>query len=174
MKQTMTWLAIAIAAISMLSGCGKQSRFDEATDVDVCAIVSQTDAERILGPLTRQPLAQPHAGGEAGDCRWSFKPPDAPTHPSMSPWHPMVRGAVPSAFDPLSKVGVADAEANIGHSSDIADLGDKALLFQSPQPDFSEVWMQQSKTYAILIINGGSSTQLVDFAKLLSKSVGTR
>jgi hypothetical protein len=51
------------------------------------------------------------------------------------------------------------------------DLGDKAYLYQTRQPDHSELWLLQSKTLFVLRMMGGSAAQLEEFARALSREL---
>ena len=169
----MNWLVITLSLLFMLSGCGKKSRFDEATVVDVCSIVSEAEAQRIFGPLSEQPKPQPHGSGVAGDCRWSFKSTFGGNNATL--FVMLMTNGSSGEFQDLDrwfKMSLEEVKVSLGaHPWEMKNLGDKAFLFQSPQPDHSEIWMQQSKTYAVLRITGASSSQLESFARILAREL---
>src|SRR4249919_2010033 len=158
MRRNMKWLVMTLGVLLMLSGCSKESRFDESTVVDVCEIVSQPEAEHILGPLIERPTPQLHASGMAGDCTWTFKPTSGSNSATLNAML-MTHGSN-GEFQDLDrwfKMSLDEVEVSLGaHPWEMKDLGDEAFLFQSPQPDHSEIWMRQGKTYVVLRITGAS------------------
>ena len=49
------------------------------------------------------------------------------------------------------------------------DLGDVAHLYQTRDPNHSELWLKQAETVVIMRMNGGSSAQLEEMARLLAR-----
>ena len=171
MQRNLIWL-IALSSLFVLSGCGKKSRFDESTVVNVCSIVGQAEAEGILGPLSEPPTEQ-QASGIAGDCTWSFKSASAGNSATLYAML-MTRGSN-GKFQDLDRwfaQSLEEARVSLGaEPAKVKDLGDRAFLFQTPQPDHSEIWMQQGKTYLVLRIMGASASQLESFARVLSRNL---
>ncbi|HEV2607191.1 MAG TPA: hypothetical protein VGT79_04330 [Xanthomonadaceae bacterium] len=169
----MTVLILPIA----LSACSKDSAFDQAASVDVCGMVDQAAVERIVGPLSGQPQVGPIAYGQgiAGVCTWSFKTAmstsDSTLQASLST--PGSRIAAQD-FDPWSEVNFKELEATIGPRMEVKDLGDKALLFEDQRMRRSEIWIQFGKSYAVIRMTGASSSQLVDFARILARDIAAR
>jgi hypothetical protein len=163
-------LAIALIALFVLAGCGKKSRYDETNTVDVCGILSRTAVEDLLGPLNGQPKGR-QASGAAGDCTWSFK--SASGKKDATLYVMLMTHGSNGEFQNLGRwftASLEEAKVSLGaEPEEVKDLGDRAYLFQTPQPDHSEIWMQQSKTYLVLRIEGGSSAQLKTFAGVLSQ-----
>ncbi len=176
MRRNINWLVITLSLLLMLPGCGKESRFDESTVVDVCKIVSQAEAERILGPLIEQPKPQLHTSGVAGDCTWTFKSTSGSNSAAL--YVMLITHGSNGEFQDLDrwfKMSLDEVKVSLGaHPWEMKDLGDKGFLFQSPQPDHSEIWMRQSKTYAVLRINGASSSQLDSFARILARELAPK
>ena len=172
MMRNLNWLVMALSVMIVLSGCGKQSRFDEKISVNVCSIISQAEAENVLGPLS-EPLREQQASGVAGDCTWSFKSSAAGNNATVYAML-MTRGSN-GKFQDLDRwfeTSLEEAKVSLGaEPAKVKDLGNRAFLFQTPQPDHSEIWMQQGKTYVVLRINGASAAQLESFARIFSKGL---
>lgn len=165
-------LVIVVGLLFALSGCGKKSRFDETIVVNVCSIVSQAQAENVLGPLSEPPREQ-QASGVAGDCTWSFK--SASGGKSATVYAMLMTRGSNGKFQDLDRwfeMSLEEAKVSLGaQPAKVKDLGDRAFLFQTPQPDHSEIWMQQGKTYAVLRIMGASASQLDSFARVFAKEL---
>lgn len=156
----------------MLSGCAKKSRFDEAAVVAVCNLVSQAEAERILGRLIEQPKPQ-QASAVAGDCTWSFKSTSGSNRATL--YAMLMTHGSSGKFQDLDRwfaLSLEEAKVSLGaQPAEVKDLGDRAFLFQTPQPDHSEIWMKQGQTYAVLRITGASASQLDRFARVLASEL---
>lgn len=57
---------------------------------------------------------------------------------------------------------------------EVKGLGDKALLFENPGMQLSEIWVQQGKSYVVIRMTGASSSQLVAFARIVAGDMAAR
>lgn len=175
-KITLTTATI-LGALVLTSSCDmpKKSRFDEVAGVDVCALISTAEAEHILGPLqgTAPGTVTQSGSGIAGECTWTFK---SPTTQGTGTLYAMMstHASSPHApdLDTYFDVSQAEIEASLGATPwKMDDLGDKAYLYQTRQPDHSEMWLLQSQTLFMLRMMGGSAAQLEEFARALAREL---
>lgn len=170
------WFAWPCPLLLALTGCEAplESRFDEIAGVDVCALISPAEAEHILGPLkkTAASPANPDSG-IAGDCIWTFtrlnSQDSATLSVMMTTGASSLHGPGPARFMQISQ---PEVEASLGASPwALPELGDRAVLYQTRQPEHSELWMLQSNTLLILRMMGGSAAQAEQFARALSREL---
>jgi hypothetical protein len=174
-NQSRNWVT-ALALLLLLSACdsGVKSRFDEVAGVDLCALITEAEAEHILGPLTNTSASTVVPGsGIAGDCTWTFtrlnSSESATLSVMMTTRASTVHGPSPASFMAVSQ---AEVEASLGASPwPLPNLGDKAILFQTRLPEHSELWLLQSDTLLILRMMGGSASQSEQFARALSREL---
>jgi hypothetical protein len=115
----------ALAALTLLTiaGC-KQSRINDAEAIDVCQLVSSTEAERILGPAAVSAPAE-REPGFAGSCTWSIQASDAPVRLSAQV---MTRASASSLLTTPKNwfenpVRLGEAKASLGEPDKINGLG---------------------------------------------------
>jgi hypothetical protein len=170
-------IAALFCTLALTSSCDmpNKSRFDEVAGVDVCALITSAEAEHILGPLqSTQPGTVTQSGsGIAGECTWTFK---SLTGTGTGTLYAMMstHASSPHApdLDSYFDISQAEIEVSLGASPwKMDDLGDKAYLYQTRQPDHSEMWLLQSKTLFMLRMLGGSAAQLEEFARALSREL---
>jgi hypothetical protein len=175
MKHRLFWRSMIGGLLALLVACGTSSRFDDKPVVDVCKIIDDADAQRILGPLTEPPKPDP-GHGLAGACVWHFASPSGDRHGTLTVsmvtrasnagsqnlggWFEMNKTALTAMIDP--------------HPKEVKDLSDRTFLFELSKTDASAILMRQSQTFAILRINGASSSQLESFARILAREAGAR
>lgn len=170
-------LATMSCLLVLTSGCDmpKKSRFDDVAGVDVCALITSAEAEHILGPLqsTVPGIVTQSGSGIAGECTWTFK--TLATNGKGTLWVMMTtRASSPHApnLDTYFDISQAEIEASLGATPwKMEDLGDKAYLYQTRQPEHSELWLLQSETLLMLRMMGGSAAQLEEFARALSREL---
>ena len=151
----------------------RKSRFDDVAGVNVCELITPAEADHILGPLLSAAPARNSGSGIAGECTWTFT--SLPTNRKGTLYAMMTtrasspHGPSPARFMEISK---PEIEASLGATPwQMKDLGDKAYLYQTRQPDHSEMWMLQSNTLFMLRMMGGSAAQLEEFARALSREL---
>jgi len=177
MQRHRKWLVTTLVLPIALSACNKESAFDQAASVDVCGIVDQAAVERIVGPLGGPPQSAPfdYGHGFAGQCTWSFKSfmstTDSNLRATLST--PGSRIAVQD-FDPWSEVNFKELEATLGPRMEVKDLGDKAMLFEDKGMRISEIWILLGKSYVVIRMTNASSSQLVDFARIVAGNIAAR
>ncbi len=169
------WCVLYCSCLLLLSACDNslKSRFDEIAGVDVCQLITPAEAEHILGTMLKEPLSVTTGTGFAGACTWTFtrlnSRESATLYVMMITRASSLHGPSPARFMAVSQ---PEVEASLGASPwPLPDLGDKAVLYQTRQPDHSELWMLQSDTLLTLRIMGGSSAQLEQFARALSREL---
>lgn len=176
MKRTALLLASISCLLLVLPGCEKKSRFDDKTSVNLCAVVSQAEAESILGPLIDEPKADPASPGLAGTCTWRFKSASAGVDGKLTAM--LVTEAsntLPQSIGRWFSASLAEMKASLDpHPVELKNLGDRAFLYQIFKPNVSTIAMQQSRTCAILRIDGASSSQLERFAAILATEAAGR
>jgi hypothetical protein len=154
----------------MLTACGKKSRFDRDSEVDVCGIVSPELAARILGPLVEPPQPGPPVSGIAGSCVWQFNLPGRNSVASLSATlTTQGSNAGRVSLEWWFSASYVEMKASIdAHPVRLEDVGDTAWLYEFATPGSAQILMQQSRTYAILRIDGASSAPLKSFARELA------
>ena len=167
--------ALSAVMLMLASACDmhKKSRFDEVAGVDVCQLISKAEAEHILGPLESTVPGTPTGQGIAGECTWSFKvlatSGKGTLYAMMTTRASSPHGPSPDRFFEISQ---PEIEASLGATPwAMENLGDKAFLYQTRQPDHSELWLLQSETLFMLRMLGGSAAQLEEFARALSREL---
>jgi hypothetical protein len=169
----MTCVLLLISACDM----PKKSRFDEVAGVDVCALITNAEAEKILGPLKSAAAGTNYGPGIAGECTWTFKALSASgTTGGEATLYAMMTTHASSPHGPSLKqffdISQPEIEASLGATPwKMEDLGDRAFLYQTRRPDHSEMWLLQSQTLFILRMIGGSAAQLEQFARALSREL---
>ena len=162
-------------ALVLASACYKppQSRFDDVAGVDVCALITSAEAEHILGPLESATPGVSTGQGIAGECTWFFKV--LATNGQGTLYAMMTTRASAPHGPPLQqyfRISQAEVEASLGATPwKMEDLGNQAYLYQTRQPDHSEMWLLQSDTLFVLRMLGGSAAQLEEFARALSREL---
>ena len=176
MKRTALLLASISCVLLVLAGCEKKSRFDDKKTVNLCAVVSQAEAESILGPLIDEPKAEPASPGLAGTCIWRFKSAAAGVDGRLSAMLVTeASNAMPQSIGRWFSANLTEMKAALDpHPVELKNLGDRAFLYEISQPNYSSIAMQQSQTCAILRIEGASSSQLERFAAILAREAGAR
>jgi len=174
--------ALLLASISslllLLTGCEKKSRFDDKKVVNLCAVVSQAEAETILGPLIDEPKADPASAGLAGTCTWHFKSAAAGMDGRLTAM--LVTEASntwPQGIGRWFAASLPELKAELdAHPVELNNLGDRAFLYQKfkPNTNYWAIAMQQSRTCAILRIEGAGSSQLERFAAILAREARAR
>ncbi|HLF30471.1 MAG TPA: hypothetical protein VI566_05515 [Xanthomonadales bacterium] len=168
-------LALAPLLLVLASACDmpKKSRFDEVAGIDVCQLITAVEAEHILGPLESTVPGSTSGTGIAGECTWSFKVlatgGKGTLYAMMS-----TRASAPHAppLEGYFDISQSEVEVSLGAAPwKMEDLGDKAFLYQTRQPDHSEMWLLQSETLFVLRMMGGSAGQLEEFARALSREL---
>jgi hypothetical protein len=178
MNRTALLLASISSLLLLLTGCEKRSRFDDKKVVNLCAVVSQAEAETILGPLLDEPKADPASPGLAGTCTWRFKSAAAGVDGRLTAM--LVTEASnnwPQGIGRWFAASLPELKAEMdAHPVELKNLGDRAFLYQKfkPNTNYWAIAMQQSRTCAILRIDGASSSQLERFAAILAREAGSR
>jgi hypothetical protein len=166
-------LVLALSVLVLLTACElpKKSRFDDVAGVDVCTLITAAEAEHILGPVESAERGTNSGQGFAGECTWSFK---ALATGSKGTLYAMMttRASSPHGMSPgqFFDVSQPEIEASLGATPwRMEGIGDKAFLYQTRRPDHSELWLLQSETLFIMRMMGGSSAQLEEFARAMSR-----
>lgn len=171
-------ITVTYSMLVLISACDMpaKSRFDDVAGVDVCALIAPAEAEHILGPLVSTQPGSGSGPGIAGECTWTFK---ALATNSTGTFYAMMTTRASSPHGPSQArffdVSQAEVEASLGAAPwKMDDLGDQAYLYQTRQPDHSEMWLIQSETLFMLRMMGGSAAQLEEFARALSRELAPK
>ena len=168
-------LALWPCLLVLVTACDteKKSRFDQVAGVDVCALITSAEAEHILGPLESALPGTASGSGFAGECTWTFKSlatgGQGTLYAMMTTRASSPHGPSPEHFFLMSQ---PEVKASLGAEPwAMKDLGTKTFLYQTRQPDHSEMWLLQSQTLFMLRMIGGSAAQLEEFARALSREL---
>ena len=157
-------IAIALLSAFVLCGCNGKPRINGEVDtLDVCELVTATEAERILGSITGAPTAAPNDPGFAGGCDWQFNASDAPAR--LSAWVMTKASASNIVMTPTSwfenEPRLGEAQANLGAPTRIRGVGDRAYLYGTT------LFARQGEAVLVVRTDRGNVAQVEDFAKTL-------
>jgi hypothetical protein len=159
--------------LSTACDSGLPSRFDEVSGVDLCQLISPAEAEHILGPLQDTKSSVTSGSTFAGDCTWTFKSLSSGKEASLFVLM-MTAASAPPGTSPgrFMAISQPEVEASLGANPwPMQNLGDQAFLYQTSRPEHSELWLLQSHTLLTFRMLGGSSAQLEQFARALSREM---
>lgn len=154
------WTVGALALLA-LAGC-RQSRIDDRDKLDICALVTAAEAERMFGPMAGDPLVTSE-GGFAGACTWSFR---AGAEPASVSAYVMTRTSAENVMtNPKdwfeNPVRLGEAKANLGEPSDIKGLGYVARLYGNT------LFVRKGEIVIVMHTDRGSSGQMEELAQTL-------
>lgn len=157
-------IATALLSSLVLCGCNGKPRINNDVDtLDVCDLVTASEAERIIGSMTGAPAAAPHEPGFAGACAWQFNASDASAR--LSAWVMTKASASNLVTTPTrwfeNKPRLGEAKATLGAPTRIRGVGDVAYLYGTT------LFARQGETVLIVRTDRGDAAQVEDFARTL-------
>ena len=156
-------MLVLIAAFAVC-GCNRKPRINGELDtLDVCALVTTAEADRVIGPANNASTAAAHEPGFAGACDWPFSRNEAPAR--LSAWVMTKASASNLVTTPTrwfnNETRLAEARANLGDPARIRGIGDAAFLYGTI------LFARQGETVLIVRTDRGDAAQIEDFARLL-------
>ena len=107
----------------------------------------------------------------AGTCTWRFTSAAAGVDGRLTAMLVTdASNALPQTIGHWFAASLTEMKASLDpHPVELKNLGDRAFLYQIFKPNYSAILMLQSRTCAILRIEGASSSQLERFAAILAR-----
>lgn len=153
-------IALATLVLLALAGC-RQSRISDSEAIDVCALVTAGETQRIFGAATTAPA--PAQAGFAGGCIWSFQAAGTAAHLTATV---MTRASAeylmttPKGWFENPAV-VGEAKANLGEPSEPKGLGFVARLYGT------RLFARKGEIVILLYTDGGDAAQMEQVAQTL-------
>ena len=153
-------VVLAAMVLLALAGC-RQSRIRDAEAVDVCALMTSGETERIFGAASMAPA--PAESGFAGGCIWSFQA--AGTQAQLTA-RVMTRASAEYLMTTPkgwfeNPVVVGEAKANLGEPSELKGLGFVARLYGT------RLFVRKGEIVMILYTDHGEVAQMEQVARTL-------